>query len=144
MLLSLLGVWALAGRGQLSVVAVSLAVLSIAVLSEKSFAPQYLIWLAPFWAYWPMRRGWAAVALLTTLIYPLLYGEAADFGPSFYLPTAVAVVRNMVLLAATAIWLLRQLQLHRETQYDAAHGDIRTERALVALSGAQRSTLENI
>ena len=144
MLLSLLCVWALAGRGQLSVVAVSLAVLSIAVLSEKSFAPQYLIWLAPFWAYWPMRRGWAAVALLTTLIYPLLYGEAADFGPNFYLPTAVAVVRNIVLLAATAVWLLRQLQLHREMQYDAAPGDIRTERTIGALSGAQRATLENM
>ena len=50
---------------------------------EKSFAPQYLIWLAPFWAYWPMRRGWVAVALLTTLIYPLLYGEAADSDQAF-------------------------------------------------------------
>ena len=59
-------VWVLGYRGLLSVVAVSLAVLSIAVFSEKSFAPQYLMWLAPFWAYWPIRRGWVVAALLTT------------------------------------------------------------------------------
>ena len=144
MIMLLMFVWALAGRGQLSVVAVSLAVLSIAVLSEKSFAPQYLIWLAPFWAYWPMRRGWVAVALLTTLIYPLLYGEAADFGQSYYLPTAVGVVRNVVLLAATTAWLFKQLQLHREMQYKAGSEDIRTERIIGVLSGAQRATLENM
>ncbi len=143
-LLSLVVVWALAGRGQLSVVAVSLAVLSIAVLSEKSFAPQYLIWLAPFWAYWPMRRGWAAVALLTTLIYPLLYGEAADFGPSYYLPTAIAVVRNVVLLAVTVAWLLEQLQLYREMRYNPASEDIRAGRVIGALSRAQRATFKNL
>jgi hypothetical protein len=144
MLLSLGVVWALAGRGQLSVVAVSLSVLSIAVLSEKSFAPQYLIWLAPFWAYWPMRRGWVAVALLTTLIYPLLYGEAADFGPSYYLPTAMAVVRNVVLLAVTVAWLLEQLQLHREMRYNVTSEDVRAGRIVGALSNAQRATLKKM
>ncbi len=37
--------------------ATSLAVLSVSVLGDKVFSPQYLIWLAPIWAYWPLRRG---------------------------------------------------------------------------------------
>ena len=84
----LLAIWAFARRGQLSVVAVSLAVLSVAVLAEKSFAPQYLVWLAPLWAYWPLRRDWLAAALLTTLVFPVLYGEAYAFGPGFFGPNS--------------------------------------------------------
>ena len=118
MLTALATVWALGYRGQLSVVAVSLAVLSIAVFSEKSFAPQYLVWLAPFWAYWPLRRGWVAAALLTTLVYPVLYEEALQWGPGFYLPTFVAMVRNVVLIVATVQWLLWQLRLSRETSHE--------------------------
>ena len=105
---ALLAIWAFARRGQLSVVAVSLAVLSVAVLAEKSFAPQYLVWLAPLWAYWPIRRGWLAVALLTTLVFPVLYGEAHAFGPGFFWATTVATVRNAVLVVATLSWLLGQ------------------------------------
>jgi hypothetical protein len=107
-------IWVLARRGQLSVVAVSLAVFSVAVLAEKSFAPQYLVWLAPLWAYWPMRRSWVLAALLSTLIYPLLYGEAHAWGPSMYLPTAVAVVRNGVLVVATATWFVQELRVRRK------------------------------
>jgi hypothetical protein len=118
MVAALVIVWALGYRGQLSVVAVSLAVLSIAVFSEKSFAPQYLVWLAPFWAYWPLRRGWLAAALLTTLVYPVLYVEAQRWGPGFYLPTFVAMVRNVVLIVATVQWLLWQLRLSRATSHE--------------------------
>jgi hypothetical protein len=113
---AMLVVWVLARRGQLSVVAVSLAVLSLAVFSEKSFAPQYLIWLVPFWAYWPMRKGWVAAALLTTLVYPVLYAEAHAWGPGFYLPTAIAGVRNVVLVLATALWFHEQLRLRHESR----------------------------
>ena len=107
---ALITIWAFARRGQLSVVAVSLAVLSVAVMAEKSFAPQYLVWLAPLWAYWPIRRGWLAAALLTTLVYPVLYGEAHAFGPGFLWATAAATVRNAVLVFATLSWFLGQLQ----------------------------------
>ena len=54
--------WWLASRDRLPVEAVSLAVLSVAVLADKAFAPQYLIWLVPLWAYWPLRHGWVAAA----------------------------------------------------------------------------------
>ncbi len=113
--LTMLTIWVLAGRGRLSVVAVSLTALSIAVLAEKSFAPQYLVWLAPFWAYWPMRRGWVTAAILTTIVFPLLYGEAHVWGPGFYFPTILAMVRNVILLVATINWLFEQLRLRRQT-----------------------------
>jgi hypothetical protein len=113
---AMLGVWALARRGQLSVTAVSLAVLSLAVFSEKSFAPQYLVWLMPFWAYWPLRKGWVAAALLTTIVFPVLYVEAQSWGPGFYLPTAIAGVRNVVLVLATALWFREQLRLRHENK----------------------------
>ena len=139
---ALLTVWRLARRGRLSVVAVSLAVLSVAVLEEKSFAPQYLVWLAPFWAYWPMRRGWVVAALLTTLIYPLLYGEAHRWGPSFYLPTSLAVVRNVVLIAATVGWLLEQLHERRKATHQVV-ATVPTDPALRALSAVAPTGASN-
>jgi hypothetical protein len=122
----LLIIWALAARGKLSVVAASLAILSLAVLADKSFAPQYLVWLVPFWAYWPMRRGWVAAAVLTSVIYPILYGEAQQWGPSFYLPTAFGVARNAILLVTTIAWLREQLQL-RKDRTDLAAADSQTQ-----------------
>ena len=132
---ALLTIWAFARRGQLSVVAVSLAVLSVAVLAEKSFAPQYLVWLAPLWAYWPIRRGWLAAALLTTLVYPVLYGEAHAFGPGFFWATTVAMVRNAVLLVATVSWLVEQLRLRDETRLESTD-EVRAESLRTAFSPA--------
>ncbi len=81
----IVAVWRFAALGRLSVEATSLAVLSVSVLGDKAFSPQYLIWLAPLWAYWPLRRGWLAAAALTTLVFPVLYMEAHSLGPSYYL-----------------------------------------------------------
>lgn len=109
--LALAALWWLAAHSRLSVEAVSLAVLSVAVLEDKAFAPQYLIWLVPLWAYWPLRRGWIAAAALTTLVYPVLHTAHGPFGQhSFYLATLAGVFRNMVLLAASALWLVGQLK----------------------------------
>lgn len=113
-ILALVALWVLASRGRLSVEAVSLACLSVAVLADKAFAAQYLIWLVPLWAYWPLRRGWVAAALLTTAVYPFLYEEARSWGPSFYLATAGGLVRNAVLIVATAGWLIGQLKLREQ------------------------------
>jgi hypothetical protein len=110
---ALLWVWGLAKRGRLSVEAVSLVVFSIAILADKAFAAQYLVWVVPFWAYWPIRRGWVAAAALTTAVYPLFYGEAHLWGPSFYLPTAAAALRNAVFVVATVAWLREQLRARR-------------------------------
>lgn len=110
MVLGLIVVWVLANKRRLPVEVVSLAVLSMVVLTNKAFAAQYLVWLVPFWAYWPMRRGWVTAAALTTLVYPLLYEEARIWGPGFYLATAVAALRNLVLVVATVLWLAEQLR----------------------------------
>jgi hypothetical protein len=40
-------IWRFAALGRLSVEATTLAVLSVSVLGDKAFSPQYLIWLAP-------------------------------------------------------------------------------------------------
>lgn len=109
----LVTVWVLARQGRLSVEAVSLAALSLAVFSDKAFGAQYLMWLIPLWAYWPLRRGWVVAAGLTTLIYPVLYAEAQRWGPSYYLPTAVGAVRNIVLVTATACWFWQQVRQPR-------------------------------
>jgi len=106
----LLVVWGLLRQGALSVEAASLAVLSVVVLTDKAFAPQYLIWLVPFWAYWPLRRGWVASAALTTLVFPVLYSEPGLLGPGLYGATAVAALRNVVLLVATARWFAGELR----------------------------------
>jgi len=109
-LIGILAVWRFAAVGRLSVEATSLAVLSVSILGDKAFSPQYLIWLAPLWAYWPLRRGWLATGALTTLLFPFLYIEASQLGPSYYFATGAALLRNVVLIVATACWAREQLQ----------------------------------
>jgi hypothetical protein len=109
-------VWVLAWRDRLPLEAVSLALLSVAVLSDKAFGPQYLVWLIPFWAYWPLRRGWIWAALLTSPVYPWLYLAAHTWGPGFYPATAILAVRNTVLIVATAGWLVEQLRNQGEIE----------------------------
>ncbi len=111
-------VWTLGWRDRLSLEAMSLCILTIAVLTDKAFAAQYIIWLIPFWAYWPLRRGWVAAAALTSVVYPLLYTEAHIWGPGFYLATATAGVRNAVLIVATVGWLIERLGEQRHLQID--------------------------
>lgn len=108
-LVALIVIWVLATRGRLQLEAVSLAVLSVAVLADKAFAAQYILWLIPLWAYWPLRKGWVATATLTTLVFPFLYIEANVVGPGHYLATIGAVVRNVVLLGSTVCWLRDRL-----------------------------------
>ena len=109
----MLAIWILGWRDRLSLEAVSLSILTIAVLTDKAFAPQYLIWLIPFWAYWPLRRGWVAAAALTSLVYPFLYTEAHIWGPGFYLATATAGVRNVVLIVPLSAGWSNGLREHR-------------------------------
>ena len=82
----------------------------MSVLGDKAFSPQYLIWLAPLWAYWPLRRGWLAAAALSTLVYPLLFIEGGLLGHSYYFAAGAALVRNVILILATARWAREQLQ----------------------------------
>jgi len=95
--------WVLAWRGHLTVDALSLAVLTVVVFADRAFAPQYLIWLAPLWALWPLRRSWLVASALTTLTFPVAYSLHLKIGlaPA----TLVGAARNLVLLAGTLVWL---------------------------------------
>jgi len=126
--LALACLWRLAAHGRLSVEAVSLAALTVGVLADKAFAPQYLIWLVPLWAYWPVRRGWVAVAALTTLVYPVLYAKNGPFGPhDLYVATVSGAVRNTVLLVASAMWLVGQLRTTNRHQAPEIQPETRPE-----------------
>ena len=64
-------------------------------------------------------------ALLTTLVYPLLYVEANSWGPGFYLPSAVAMPLQRRAPRRHNSWLLEQLRLNRATR-SAPVGEIRS------------------
>jgi hypothetical protein len=106
-----LATWRAIFNRRLSLEAGSLAILSLAILTDRALAPQYLIWLAPLWALWPTRRGWVAASALTFLTYPVSMGIASEFRLSLLLPTVMGLVRNVVLVAATAGWVREELQL---------------------------------
>lgn len=112
----LLAVWVLAWRGRLSIPAVALAVLTVAILGDRVFSAQYLIWLAPLWAIWPLRAGWVAAAALTTMVFPLSWALAFSLLPSLgvhagpYPVLAFAAVRNAVLIWASVAWLVGELR----------------------------------
>lgn len=103
-------VWWAVAQGRLGIEAASLAVISVAVLTDRALAPQYLIWLAPLWALWPARLSWLASSALTSLIYPTSFTVASLFGLSLMLPTSLAVMRNATLILGTVLWVRSELR----------------------------------
>ena len=91
-------------RGKVDLATSSLLILLIVMLTGKVFSPQYLIWVAPLVAYvgeanikWLL--SWTAISLLTTLIYPFLYGlqllDEVPYNRTFFPST---VIRNFLFL----------------------------------------------
>lgn len=119
-------VWWLLGRRHLTVQAASLAVLSVAVLCDHALAPQYLIWLAPLWALWPLRRSWLVAALLTSLVFPIAFQAF----PSLTVATVVAVLRNTVLIVGTVLWFRSELRSGRPRNW--APVEICAEKAVLS------------
>ncbi len=104
-ILALLAVWKLAIDGRIDFVTIVLASLTILVLGSKVFSAQYLIWLAPLWAKYPLRWQWVTSAALTTLGYPVGFILARHFGPEWlYFSLWIDLARNMILLWGTATW----------------------------------------
>lgn len=113
---ALLGAWA-AFRGARFVSlfpALSLALVTGLIVFNKVGSPQYLCWLIPPIALGLVidRRRWAlpatvalAAALLTQLVYPLLY--TGILYPAV-LPVAILTLRNAILVALF-VWMLVRL-----------------------------------
>lgn len=139
-LAGLAAIWWLLARHRLGVEAASLAVLSLAVLTDRALAPQYLIWLAPLWALWPLRRSWVAVCLLTFLTFPVALELHSAYGVSAVLPSVVGAIRNAVLIAGTAGWLHSEMR-HRtiSPQLRLKQPQIRTI-PLLGVSTREKST----
>jgi len=107
----------------------AVTLITITLITNKTFSPQYLTWLgaatAVFWLVagpdsslrWTTRITgvWVLVlAVATQVVYPI--GYDALVRPSVWDPavTTVLAVRN-VLLIALGVWLLLQLALRRKT-----------------------------
>ena len=108
-MLGLCGVWWLCLAGRLDVTETSLATLSLMILGDRAFAPQYLIWIMPLWALFPLRRSWVLAAVLTTLAYPFTLGLSLRFKVTLAPAVVVGALRNLVLVVGTASWLRARL-----------------------------------
>jgi len=97
-------------RGRLTIGQAFIACLCAVIVTNKIFSPQYLIWVVPFVAAVEgFDLVWIVICLMTTLIYPYLYGlrnpiSTVTFGWSFM--PAVAL-RNLLLLYVTLRALTR-------------------------------------
>lgn len=67
-------------RDRLSIERAFLATLGVVLVSNKLFSPQYLMWIIPFAALVDGLDGfWLAIALLTTLDFPVFYRLVPSF-----------------------------------------------------------------
>ncbi len=91
-------------RGRLSLAQAFLATLSVVVVANKIFSPQYLIWITPFVAeVYGFDLLWLLIGALTTLIFPYLYGlrnpiQTVTYDWAFM---PVVAIRNILLLSFT-------------------------------------------
>ncbi len=134
-------------RGKLSLKQAFLAILLVIILTGKVFSPQYFIWLAPLVAYvigledlfWFV--AWCAVSLLTTIIYPYLYGvkpiiNEAPSVPAFY-PTIA--YRNLLLALVVIAYLFDVFHLRSRSAKKIAAAPA-TEEALPAAAPKEVKT----
>ena len=98
-------------RGRFTVGAAFLALLCLLLLAGKVFSAQYILWVLPIAAeVGGSELAWAAVALLTSLEYPLLFPYSKGIPPLAEVwPFLLAVAaRNLALAALTLRLLVRR------------------------------------
>lgn len=83
-----------------------LAILSVFILTNKVFSPQYLIWLLPFIPLLPFQQVglFSIVSILTFLIYPVFYGFLIE---EQIIPILILNCRNY-LIVVLAVRLIRR------------------------------------
>jgi hypothetical protein len=99
--------WWMQFRGRLPVEVVCLATVTLAMLGSKVGSAQYLIWLMPLWALYPIRPQWLMAALLNIAAFP--YGASGGgFGPTHSYTdglTLILLTRNVLIAWGTWAWL---------------------------------------
>ncbi len=81
------------------------------LVGGKVLSPQYLVWLIPFAAVAGSGRWlFLGCCLLTTLVYPWMWGAMANFAP---LPVSLLLIRNLSLVGLFVLWL--QADPHKVT-----------------------------
>jgi hypothetical protein len=106
-------------RKRIDLAQAMVGLVSVLITTGKVFSPQYLIWLIPLLAYLyargktsrPWMYCWAAISLLTTIIYLVYYTRLTDpLTDAQILPTLpgffqLVALRNVLLLGTTVVFL---------------------------------------
>jgi hypothetical protein len=104
-----LWIWRAQLRDRLPIEAVCLATLTLAVLGGKVLSPQYLMWLMPLWALYPIRPTWLSAALVNVVIIPYITSvQHYSYVPSFPLEvsaTLAFLARDLLVAWGTWTWL---------------------------------------
>ncbi len=119
--LSCIWVWWAQFRGRLPVEGACLATLTLAVLGSKVGSAQYLIWLMPLWALYPIRPQWLLAALVNIAAFPF-GASGGGFGPAHAYTDSLALIllaRNVLIAWGTWSWL-RSIVVDRQSQAVAA------------------------
>jgi hypothetical protein len=115
--------WRAQIQGRLPFEAACLATLTVVLLGSKVLSVQYLMWLMPLWALFRMRAMWFIAALINVVTFPyslsaLTIGYVP--GRTFVILLTVAyLVRNLLLLVGTAMWVRSVLVEHPPSGADS-------------------------
>ncbi|HLG67572.1 MAG TPA: hypothetical protein VKV36_06855, partial [Acidimicrobiales bacterium] len=105
--------WGLYLRRRLSTEAAILASLTCIVLGSKVLSVQYLVWLMPFWALYPVRRAWMLACAVNTAVFPLSGWVTSFSGASVRTyGTLLALsffARDLLIASGTLAWLRGEL-----------------------------------
>lgn len=100
-----------------------LAILLVFLSTGKVFSPQYLLWLYPLIAYiYGFDRRWFVITItigvLTTVIYPFLYGQTIFTSPyaQVHLLANVIFARNVLFVLLTVFYLSNFLHIAKSKQ----------------------------
>jgi hypothetical protein len=112
--LAVLAVYWAYGVGRLDAVSALILVITVTILASKVLSVQYLIWLMPLWAWYPLSRPWFLAALLNTVSYPLMFSlyVADPWALGRWLIVSLAA-RNLALLAGVAGTVATARRRHR-------------------------------
>lgn len=122
-------------RGRLTLAQAFLATLSVVVVANKIFSPQYLIWITPFVAeVFGFDALWLLICGLTTLIFPYLYGirnpiQTVTYDWAFM---PVVAIRNLLLLSFT----LRAILSAEPSRLAGVRADMRPANAATEARGS--------